>query len=288
MTASGLIGILPLRVRGLLAVGICGLSLGLAGCGSEFITYSAESRQKGIELYNNGSYADAAGSFTNAIRQDPRDYQSHYYLGRSYESLNQQHQAVQAYRTALNVMQQSLVGQEDVAFRQKVLAGIASAAAKGNSPDINRAALGNAAQPTAEDHFILAKIYRIHGDADSSLDEYGKSYQADSNNLPVAKEYGLYVAQLGQSQRAAAILSRAYALNKKAGRPDDPEVVAALRTVGVVPGPSLADEQDLAKPVIPPGPLPATEDIAKIRIQNPFTSEEAGTTGAAGTASTKE
>lgn len=280
--ATKLISLIPLRVRGALALGFCGLSLGLAGCGSDFITYSAESRQRGIELYNAGSFADAAGSFTTALRQDPRDYQSHYYLGRSYESLGQQHQSVQAYRTALDVMEQSLVGREDAAFRQKVLDGLASAAAKGNNHDLELAALKSKQEPTAEDHFILAKIYRIHGDADSAIDEYGKASQGDPGSLPVAREFGLYLVQLGQPQRAGAQLSRAYALQKKANRPDDPEVIAGLRQVGVVPGPSLAEEQDLAKPAIPYGPLPAAEDLAKLRLQNPVTQEQpAGATAGA-------
>jgi Tfp pilus assembly protein PilF len=260
--------------RGVLALGACVLSFGLAGCGTDLITYAGESRQRGIELYNQGSFADAAGSFSNAIRQDPRDYQSHYYLGRSYESLDQQHQAVHSYRTALNVMEQSLVGREDIAFRQKVLDGLASAAAKGNSPELNRASLKSAEKPTAEDHFILAKIYRIHGDADSAVDEYGSASQGDPGSLPIAREFGLYLAQLGQQRRAAQQLSRAYALNRKAGKQEDPDVVSALRAVGVIPGPSLVDEQDLAKPAIPYGPLPAAEDLAKLRLQNPVTSEQ--------------
>jgi hypothetical protein len=33
----------------------------------------------------------------------------------------------------------------------------------------------------------------------------------------------------------------------------------ALRRVGVVPGPSLKNENDMAKPVIPVGPIPEME-----------------------------
>src|SRR5205085_1331187 len=96
--------------------------------------------------------------------------QSYYSLGRSYESLKQHHQAVQSYRTALDVMANSMAGKEDQAFRQKVLDGLAAAAAAGNSRDLEQAAIQNRQQPTAEDNFVLAKVYRIHGDADSALE----------------------------------------------------------------------------------------------------------------------
>ena len=49
-------------------------------------------------------------------------------------------------------------------------------------------------------------------------------------------------------------LKRAYQLNNK-----DQEVVAALRRVGVVPGPSLKEADQLAKPAVPKGPFPEVD-----------------------------
>jgi tetratricopeptide (TPR) repeat protein len=251
------------------------LSLGAGGCG-DMLTYASDSRQQGIKAYNEGSFADAAGSFNNAIRQDPRDYQSYYYLGRSYESLKQYHQAVHAYRTALDVMKNSLVGREDTAFRYRVLDGLGSAAAKGESRELELAAMQNRQQPSAEDEFVRGKIYRIRGDVDSAVEAYTRAGLIEPNNLPVAKELGLYLVQLGQTQQAQAPLKKAYVLNRRQGRPEDAEVATALRQVGVVPGPSLADEKDLVKPPIPPGP------IAPLKLGNPFAQDDGNLAPAAG------
>ena len=254
-------------LRGLAAVAVCALSLGLLGVGGcaggqDMVTFAGESRQQGIKLYNEGNYPDATAAFTNAIRQDPRDYQAYYYLGRSYSATHQYHQAVQAYHTALDVMAQSLAGREDTIFRQKVLDGMAAAAAAGNSPDLEQAAMQDRRQPTIEDAFVQAKIYRIHGDVDSAIEAYSKASLIDPNNLYVAKEFGMYLTEIGQTSRAAPQLKRAYVLNRRAGRAEDPEVVAALRKIGIIPGPSLLEEKDLFKPPVPVGPLPAADDVA--------------------------
>ena len=235
----------PRSARWAVTLGVLslGLALGAGGC-SDMVTYAGASRQKGIELYNQKSYADAAGAFTNAIRQDPVDYQSHYYLGRSYEAMKQYFQSVQAYRMALDVMKNSLAGREDTIFRLKVLDGLASAMAAADSRELEQAAVQNRASPTAEDHFVLARASRIRGDADTAVDEYNKATQQQTDrpaeDIALAKESGLYLAQIGQTQKAAQQLTRAYVLNRRAKRDEDPQVVAALRQVGVVPAPASA------------------------------------------------
>jgi len=240
----------------------CGLAVavGLAatsgGCG-DVITYAGESRQQGIKLYNAGQYPEAAGSFSNAIKQRPQDYESYYYLGRTYESMKNYHQAVSQYRTALSVMANSLRGSEDAAFRQKVVDGLASAIAAGRDPTLEQAAFVKTGGPqSAEDHFVLAKARRITGDVDSALAEYRQAATLDPRNFAVAKEHGLYLMQLNQRTKAADELRRAYALNYKACKPEDEQVNQGLRAAGVIPGPSLVDGKDLYQPIIPTGPLP--------------------------------
>jgi hypothetical protein len=49
-------------------------------------------------------------------------------------------------------------------------------------------------------------------------------------------------------------LKRAYQMNDK-----DPQVIAALRRNGVIPGPSLKEPEQLAKPSVPKGPLPEVD-----------------------------
>ena len=50
------------------------------------------------------------------------------------------------------------------------------------------------------------------------------------------------------------MLRRAYAIN-----PNDEQVAAALRRIGVVPGPSLKDRNALATPPVPLGPIPEVD-----------------------------
>ena len=109
-----------------------------------------------------------------------------------------------------------------------------------------------------EEWFLLGKIFAFRGDPDSAIDAYNHAMLTDPQNFHIAKEYGLYLVRLGQGKQAETPLRKAYAMN-----PDDAEVGNVLRSIGVIPGPALQDEDALAKPIIPRGPLPEL-DINKI------------------------
>jgi cytochrome c-type biogenesis protein CcmH/NrfG len=235
----------------LLAVGLLASAVFVAGC-ADVITYSRDSRQEGLKLYREQQFADAAGAFRNATRQNPRDYQSFFYLGESEEQLGQHEQAIHAFDTSLEVMSSMAAGRDDLAFRQNVLNGLASAIAKSDAHDSQINSIENQAKSgNAEQWFILAKIYAYRSDADSALDAYNRAALMDPKNFFVAKEYGLYLEHLGQRPQAEVPLRRAYALDNT-----DVDVNNALRRLGVVPGPSLKDEDALAQPMIPKGPIP--------------------------------
>src|SRR4051812_32837820 len=87
----------------------------LAGCQQEIISHNPESRAAGVKEFSDGSYADAAGSFRNAVRADPRDYKSQFYLGECYEKMNQPQQALQAYKASLDAQPRTLAGKADKA-----------------------------------------------------------------------------------------------------------------------------------------------------------------------------
>jgi tetratricopeptide (TPR) repeat protein len=231
----------------------------VGGC-ADILTYSKDSQAKGLELYREQQYADAAGAFRNAVKQNPQDYQCYFYLGESEEQLNQHEQAIAAFRTALTEMTHSMQGKSDIEFRQNVLNGLASAIAKSDRRDaeineIQSQATGNG---SAEDWFILAKVFAYRGDADSALDAYNKAELMDPQNFYIAKEYGLYLERTGQTQKAELPLEKAYAMNS-----EDVDVNNALRRIGVIPGPSLKDQDALAKPLIPRGPIPEI-DLNKV------------------------
>ena len=98
------------------------------GCGNltggSLLTYAGEARDQGIRQYNAGEFAEAAGSFQNAIRQRPQDWESYYYLGRTYEAMKNYHQAVSQYVIARNALSQTLSGKNDSVSKYKILEGL--------------------------------------------------------------------------------------------------------------------------------------------------------------------
>lgn len=230
------------------------LGLGVVGC-ADVVTYSRDAQREGLKLYKQGNYADAAGAFRNSVRQNPRSYEGYYYLGASYEQLGQFEQSIAAYKTARQTINLTVEGRSDDEFRNRILTGLASAIAKSDQRDFETNALQREAQDRGgESWFLLAKVYAYRGDADSAIDAYNRAALLDPNNFIVAKDYGLYLERLGLNQRAEAPLRRAYSLDNQ-----DKEVSDALRRIGIIPGPSLRDEEQLAQPLIPKGPIPAVK-----------------------------
>lgn len=183
-------------------------------------------------------------------------------------------------------------------LRLKVLDGLASALAKGDDNAAEIASLRSGPQgetahvgeqgdaAAAEDQFVLAKVYVIKGDADSALQAYDQATRLDPNNFAVAKEAGLFYEKANQTDKAKSSLITAYQIAHRKHDPDDEQVVAALRRIGVVPGPALLESRDLAEPIVPRGPLPEV-DLAKVRVRNPFVSTPAETPDPAAAAAPK-
>ncbi|HEY7116105.1 MAG TPA: tetratricopeptide repeat protein [Tepidisphaeraceae bacterium] len=239
------------------------LPLALTGC-SDMVTFSQQDRDVALQAYNQGDYARAAGGFRAALRQDPRDYMSHYYLGMSTLQLGSYQQSIVAFRSCLETQNVTLAGKEDDAIRAKALDGLAQAIVKSDAADVEvnkveqaaRSAKGPAA---AREFFVLAKVYRYRKLPDMALDYYNHATLDDPKNFDYAKEYGLYCEQLQQTAKAQEALRQAYGIN-----PRDTEVIQALQRVGVVPGPSLRSKADLAQPPFPKGPIPEL-DIDKVK-----------------------
>jgi tetratricopeptide (TPR) repeat protein len=247
------------------------LSLALAGC-SDMITYATDSREAGIKAYDAADYSKAAGAFRTALKQDPRDYMSHYYLGLSSLQMKNFQQALVAFRSSLETQNLTLIGKEDNATRVKSLDGLAQAIVQSDDSDIEvnkveqsaRNATGAAA---ARDFFVLAKVYRYRKLPDMALDYYNRAALADPKNFDYSKEYGLYCEQLQQVPKAREVLRQAYAVDAS-----DKEVNAALTRLGIVLGPSLKDKSDLISPPLPKGPIPQVkfgEDTGPVKQVTP-------------------
>jgi Tfp pilus assembly protein PilF len=224
----------------------------MVGC-ADVVTYSRDSEREGIKLYQQGDYGNAAGAFRNSTRQNPRNYLSYYYLACCYDHLGQYQQAIANYRTARQTINLTLEGKEDNATRQNILNGLAGAIAKSDQRDIETDEAVKEAQTkqSAEAYLLLGKVYALRGDADSAIDAFNRANLLEPNNFLVVKDYGLYLERIGQRQRAEGVLRRAYSLDST-----DQQVNAALRRIGVVPGPSIKGQNQLARPIIPKGPIP--------------------------------
>jgi tetratricopeptide (TPR) repeat protein len=236
------------------AVLLAGLSFGVVGCGTgEYITFGSDSRAAGISQLNENQPEKAAGSFQNAVRQNPRDYESFYWMGVSYDRQGHYVQAAQAYRTSLDVQQQTYDGRKDQKSRRRTLDGLAIAIAKSpnKAQEIQMIEQKNAGREKAEDALLLAKIFMYSGDADSAIECYNRAALLDPDDSGISREAGLYFEKIGHTKTAEPLLKRAYTAN-----PQDADVVAALRRLGIVPGPSLKEERALAKPPMPLGPIP--------------------------------
>jgi tetratricopeptide (TPR) repeat protein len=251
--------LLVLRVLRRSRLSTAGAVLGLAcltGC-ADMVTYSKDSRREGIELYNRGAYADSAGAFKNAVRQNPRDYRSYYYLGASNEQLQQYQQAIAAYKTSYQVIVTTMEGKQDPDFRILVMNGLASAIAKSDTREVELNTLEHRARTRAvpDDWYVLGRIYALRGDADNAIEALVRAATIDPNNYQFARDAGLYLEQVGQTAEAVPLLRRAYSLSQGT----DKQVSAALRRLGVIPGPSLKDESQLSRPIVPKGPIPSIQ-----------------------------
>ncbi|HMB95896.1 MAG TPA: tetratricopeptide repeat protein, partial [Tepidisphaeraceae bacterium] len=133
------------------------------------------------------------------------------------------------------------------------LDGLAIAIAKSDQRDaeINSAEHDAQTYNSAENWYMLGKIYAYRGDADSAVDAFNRAMLLEPNNFYISKDYGIFLERVGQSAKAEAPLRVAYSLNNT-----DVQVADALRRIGVIPGPSILNEDQLAKPLIPKGPIP--------------------------------
>jgi tetratricopeptide (TPR) repeat protein len=208
------------------------LAVLLTGC-ADNITFSHDFQKEGIRLYNQRQYADAAGAFREAVRQNPRLYEAHYYLGQSYDELGQHQQALQAYKAGLDVMHTTLIGKNDLPFRQKLIDALAKDIAGSADQDHELQTLADRAKSgrgSPEDYLLQGRIYREIGDADSAIAAYTTGAATHPKDFPMQKEAGLYFEQLGLTDRALPALRRAQAIDAS-----DDQVNGALLRLGALP-----------------------------------------------------
>ena len=236
-------------MRAALASLLLGFSLISCGC-TEVLTYANKSREEGVRLYNEHYYADAAGAFRNAIRQDPTDYRSQYYVGLCYDELKQHHQSFSSFRTSLDVMTQLGPNFVDPNFRQVVLDAYGASVARhdDNESEISALTKRAAGSTSGEEWFILAKAFRLRGDADRAIDAYTRAARVSGDNFHIRKEFGLYLLDpLAQNKEAEYWLRMANKLDSR-----DAEVNAGLAKLGVTVSAASRNREPIPRYTPPP------------------------------------
>lgn len=252
-------------LRIVLCGGLMAGALALAAGCSDIVTYSEKSRNEGLVYYNHGQYTDAAGSFRNAVNQEPRDYISRYYLGQSLAKSGSWDKATQQYLAGLDVMQTNYAGLHDREYRLKIIDGLGeSLAHTPGSVNIPIIPISDRDTAQSDQHLLAAKFARYSGDADTAINEYTQATSLNSKDASLYKDYGYYLLSVAQKDRARDAFTRAYVLD-----PTDEQVTAELRRMGVIPGPSLKYQSEMVKAPLPEGPIPeirvVTERPAKIQ-----------------------
>ena len=237
--------------RRMVLTGLLGASL--AGCSSmqgvDVLTWSNDAKRQGMQQYNDGRYPEAAGCFRNAIRQNPADPESEFWLAMCYEQIQSYHEAIDAYKTSLQLMPRPDSAHYSVAMHDNAFDRLAHIVAAndptGSETDlIEQTALQS---NSSEQYRLLGRIYRYRGDADTSLTDYRRAVRIDADSFVAQREFGLYLEQLSQNQEAGQVLRDAYRINQ-----NDDQVNSALLRIGMEPGPGLlANAQPVAHPVMP-------------------------------------
>jgi tetratricopeptide (TPR) repeat protein len=240
---------MEVAMRAALASLLLCLSLFSTGC-TDVLTYANKSREEGVRLYNDRYYADAAGAFRNAVRQDPRDYRSQYYLGLCYDELKQHHQAFSTFRTSLEVMKQLGPNFVDPNFRQQVLEAYGASVSRHdeNESEVNALVKRAAGSSSGEEWFILAKAFRLRGDADRAIDAYTRAARVAGDDFFIRREFGLYLLDpLAQNKEAEYWLRMANKL-----QPHDETVNAGLAKLGVTITASSRNREPIPRFAPPP------------------------------------
>jgi len=200
------------------------------GC-ADSLTFAKDANREGMSLYEQSDYINAVVAFKSASRQNPRDYNSFYYMGLCYQAMGSSQEAISAYRACLDVMPLTLAGKEDPGMRYKAMDALAMAIAKSGTAAQETEAMEAkcAGRALVDDQWMLAKVYRFSGDADAAVEAYNKAVLIDPTRFDITKEAGLYEAALGQNDRAALTLKKAYLVKN-----DDDQVNDALHRLGVV------------------------------------------------------
>ena len=230
-------------VRVVLTASLAGAALLSLGACGDMLTYAQDAKRAGIQQYADGDYPAAVGSFQSAARQDPRDADTEYRLGLSYEQVGSYHEAVVAYKTCLALLPSPANANYNAQLHENAFNRLSLVVALKDPSNVETDLIIKEAHDgqSASDYQMLGRIFRYRGDADTAIENYRQAISLDPENFGAAKEFGIYLVSLSQNQDATVVLRDAYRLNQ-----NDSELNAALQKIGMVPGPDLMAASETA------------------------------------------
>ena len=236
------------KILSVLALAAAG-ALVQTGC-ADSMTFSRTERTQGRILMQEGDPAGAAEIFTAQVNRNQKDFRAHYHLGEAQWALGRYPEAVQSFRTALEVRTITPAGKNDEEYRIAIINALATALAEYDTDGTILSSYENSGLNT-DRALLVAETYAKSGRPDEAIAAYRTAVNVAKEDPQVMKSYGLYLESLKQDAAAEAVLRTAYRLDTT-----DQDVAAALLRLGVVPGPAILSRGELSTPYMPLGPLP--------------------------------
>ena len=237
-----------LRLACISAISLAGVAL--TGC-ADAITFSQTETSTGQILLAEGEAEEAAIIFANQVRRSPKDYEAHFHLGQAQLAGGRATEAIRSFKTALEVMPLSHSGKEDDQTRFEIVDALSGALAAHDTDGSLLVQIESKSKGNKTLKLLSAMTYAKAGDPDNAIQRFNEAVNLDREDPYATKQFGLYLESIAQADDAEYQLRRAYRLNTQ-----DQEVAAALRRLGVVPGPAILSATELSKPKIPQGPIP--------------------------------
>ena len=236
------------------AVALAAMSAGsllATGC-TGAMTFTKTERTEGRVMLQEGDADGAAMIFAEQVDRNPKDFRAHYHLGEAQWGQGRYPEAIQSFRTALEVRNVTPAGKNDDEYRLAIIDALATALAEYDTDGTTLATYEHSEQGMTPDRALLvAKTHARAGRPEEAIAAYRVAVKTDPEDQQIVKDYGLYLESLQQEAAAEAVLRIAYRLNTA-----DEDVAAALLRLGVVPGPAILSRSELSTPYTPLGPLP--------------------------------
>ena len=169
---------------------------------------SAGDQAKALEAYNSKKFDEAAKGFEAVAKNDPKNFDAHLYLGKSYEALRKDDEAISAYKAAIAIKPEHGEANLNAGLIEHSRNNYQAA-----EPFLEQAAKTDFKSPKTlmalGDNQRMLKMY------DRAIVQYGKVIGFEPNNAEAYYGLGLTYVGLNNKIGARQQLQKLEALNKE-------------------------------------------------------------------------